>query len=52
MNIEHDGKEDIDLIKEYFQSDVRTEHFHNPVINMLLDMREDCLLYTSPSPRD
>ena len=41
MNTEHDGKKDIDLIKEYFQSDVRTEHFHNPVINMLLDMREE-----------
>ena len=43
MNIEHDGKEDIDLIKEYFQSDVRTEHFHNPVIYMLLDFRDEVI---------
>ena len=33
--------DDIDLIKEYFSSDVKVEHFHNPIINMLLDMREE-----------
>lgn len=41
MNIEPEETSDIDLIKEYFSSDVKTEHFHNPIINMLLDMREE-----------